>query len=300
MNILITGFNGFLGKNLYSFLKKKNYALFGIGRKSRYFKYNYKNIRIKNIAIQNVTVKNIKSFNKKFSFIIHCAGSGIVNLPKKKHNLDNLNTTKSILKYVNKYDKNCRVIAISSISIFGNKKKSININSKKKPISSYARTKLYAEKICEYYYKKHNLNIAILRISSLYGNGIKKQFIYDSLEKLYSNNNIFFGTGNEIRDFIHVKDVINLIFQVIKKNFSGFRIINCGSAKGYRIKNILKYIISKTNISFNPIFNNKYIKINPMLLKFKKVYNKEFNWKPRVNFYKGLNQYIIWYKKNCL
>jgi UDP-glucose 4-epimerase len=300
MNILITGFNGFLGKNLYFFLKKKKYTLFGIGRKSRYFKDNYKSIRIKNIANQDVTVKNIKRFKKKFSFIIHCAGSGIVNLPRKKHNLDNLNTTKSILKYVNNYNKDCRVIAISTISIFGNKKKSINSNSKKTPISSYARTKLYAEKVCEYYSKTRNLNIAILRVSSLYGNGIKKQFIYDSLEKLYSNNNVFYGTGNEIRDFIHINDVINLIFQIIKKNFTGLRIINCGSAKGYRIKNILKYIILKTNISINPIFNNKYLKINPMLLKFKNVCNKEFNWKPKVNFLKGLNQYISWYKKNCL
>ena len=72
----------------------------------------------------------------------------------------------------------------------------------------------------------------------MYGNGIKKQFIYDSLKKIYSSNNVFYGTGNEVRDFIHISDVINLISKIIRRGFVGFKIINCGSSKGYKIKNI--------------------------------------------------------------
>jgi UDP-glucose 4-epimerase len=296
MNILITGFNGFLGKNLYFNLKKKKIKLFGIGRKDR----NYKSYNYNDVKINNITVRNIKSFKRNFSFIIHCAGSGKVILPKKKHIYDNLNATKSILNYVNKYNKNCKIIAISSISIFGNQNKSIDINSKIRPVSDYAKTKFYAESICKYYSEKYNINVAIIRISSLYGNGIKKQFIYDSLKKIYSDNNIFFGTGNEIRDFIHIEDVISLISKIIKKNFFGYKIINCGSAKGYKIRNILKYLIILTKKKIKPIFNNKYVNINPKLLKFRNVYNEEFNWRPKMNFFKGLKKYVKWYKKNCI
>lgn len=300
MNILITGFNGFLGKNLYFFLKKKKLKLFGIGRQDRNVIKTYKSKKFINTKNKSVTIKNIKNFNTKFSFIIHCAGSGKVYLSKKKHNRDNLKATKSLLNYVKKYDKFCRIVIISSISVFGHQKKSINSTSKINPISYYAKSKLGVEIMCENYSKKYNLNIIILRISSLYGNGMTKQFIYDSLKKIYSNNNLFHGAGDEIRDFVHISDVIKLIFKIIKKGFIGLKIINCGSAKGHKIKNILKYIIMKTNKRIEPIFNNKYLSINPRFLKFQNVGNNEFNWKPKKFFFEGLNQYINWYKKNYL
>tara|TARA_B110000858_G_C17627050_1_gene391733 strand:+ start:114 stop:401 length:288 start_codon:yes stop_codon:yes gene_type:complete len=63
MKILITGLNGFLGKNLVKFLKNKNYQILSIERTKR--KNNYsKNFKVLNDNIENLKEINFKKIDK--------------------------------------------------------------------------------------------------------------------------------------------------------------------------------------------------------------------------------------------
>ena len=62
MKILITGLNGFLGKNLVKFLKNKNYQILSIERTKR--KNNYS----KNFKVLNDNIENLKEINFKKNF----------------------------------------------------------------------------------------------------------------------------------------------------------------------------------------------------------------------------------------
>ena len=89
---------------------------------------------------------------------------------------------------------------MSSYSIYGNSYSSaIQENYKLKPLSSYAITKKESENILLRYSKLYSLNVTILRLASIYGNGLRKQLIFDTCQKICKNRNIFYGTGNEIR-----------------------------------------------------------------------------------------------------
>ena len=81
---------------------------------------------------------------------------------------------------------------MSTISVFGNSKlKKLKENDKTLPISTYSKNKILAEKLCFNYYKKFNIDIAIIRGTSIFGPELNRQIIHDVCEKISKNQNIF-------------------------------------------------------------------------------------------------------------
>ena len=300
MNILITGSNGFIGSNIAIFLKKKNINVYGIGLKNVYnYNLKKKNIYKKNI-IGKVTVSNLKKFKVKFDYIIHCAGSGYIGLNKTEDFKKNVYSTKKLLEFVFKFSNRTKNIIISSTSVYGNSSKKLTEQTKINPISIYALNKRQSELVCKNIYKKYKTNIIILRVTSIYGIGLRKQFIYDACRKIKLNKNIFLGSGEELRDWLHIDDFSTLIYILIKKNLSGFNIFNCGTGKEHKIKNVLKKMIYKFKKDLKPKFDMFGVNFNQRsnVTSINKI--KKLGWKPKINFDKAINDYIKWFKKSYL
>ena len=103
----------------------------------------------------------------------------------------------------------------STAAVYGN---SCEKNRKQlKPISPYGKNKLKSENILLKKSKKFKFELIILRFYSIYGVGLKKQLIWDVCEKINNKINIFYGSGNETRSWINIKDVNRLIQFLIKK-----------------------------------------------------------------------------------
>ena len=295
-NILITGINGFVGLNIYNSLKN-DYKLYGIGhgKKSDKFKtlikYTNKSIK-KSILLR---------YFANIDTVIHCAGSGLVGLSdNKKIFLRDINSTKNILKFASDNKKKINIIFISSISVYGNEyKKKISEKEEIFPISNYAKCKKESEKICKKYSDKFNIGVKILRVTSLYGMGLKKQVIFDAIIKILRNENRFHGTGNEIRDFLHIDDFTDLIKKILRKKFKNYEVLNCGSGKDYKIKDVIQKIKKINKLKKKDVFTKKYIKSNPKYLaaNINKA-KKNYKWKPKKNFYDELPKIINQLKKN--
>lgn len=295
-NILITGAEGFIAINLATYLSKKHFNIFGIGNKKFERKISSK-FGYKFLVNTEVNKKNLKKNFNNIDVIIHCAGSGIVGLSKKKNYERNFLTTKNVLDFSRNQKKKPRIIFMSSYSLYGNSyTNSIKENWALKPVSSYALTKKSSEDILLKYSQVYGLKIIILRLASIYGEGLKKQLIFDSCEKISNNRNIFYGTGNEIRDWLHVSDLCALVYKVIKKNSKNNMIVNCGSGKGSKVKDIIE-IVKK---QFNSSIKIKYVNIkqkSPKVLITNIKLAKSFKWAPKINIKKGISEYIKWYKK---
>jgi UDP-glucose 4-epimerase len=294
--ILITGAEGFIAVNLAIFLSKKNFKIFGIGNKkytkkiSNKFGYNL-------LLNKKIDLKNLKKNFKNVDLIIHCAGSGSVGLSNQENYKKNYLTTKAVLDFSIQLKKKPKIIFMSSYSLYGNSyNNSIKENFTLRPLSSYAMTKKFSEEILLKYSKIYNLNISILRLASIYGEGLKKQLMFDACEKISNNKNVFYGTGNEIRDWLHISDLTILVYKIIKKNLNYNTIINCGTGKGNKVKNILE-IIKK---QFNTNIKIKYIskkKASPKILITNIKIAKSYKWEPKINIKKGILNYVKWYKK---
>lgn len=285
MIILITGISGYIGSELKNFFKKKRQKIYGITRKNSKSKY------------QNLIKNNIKP-----NVIIHCAGSGLVGiekLNKKVHYKKNYNSTKDLIRFVKVSQiENCKIIFLSSQSVYAAKKqKRIFEIDKILPKSNYGKTKYLSEKILINLKKN---KVIILRLFSIYGIGLKKQIIWDACEKFRKNIVKFRGDGNEVRDFLNIKDLLDLINKIIKKNYiEESTIYNVGHGRGVSINKLLNFIKkeykSKHNITFignnNEAENRNFVSSN-----FK--VEKDFKWTPSRNLFKEVKNYIGWYKKN--
>jgi UDP-glucose 4-epimerase len=296
--ILITGSHGFLGRNISKILSKKSYIVHGIGN-GNWTKNYYKKWGFDYLLNGEVNLKNLSKNFKNFDYIIHCAGSGKVGLPYKKDFNKNVNSTKSVLEFVKRSSPKSKVIYLSSYSVYGeNYRFKLKENFKTKPVSIYAKNKKKAENLCLNYSNKYNSDLLIMRVASLYGEGLEKQFIYDACQKLTNKINNFYGTGEEKRDFIHISDMCKLVLHFIKKDFQGSNVVNCGTGNGQKIKTVLNLILKHLNMDITPIFNRARLKDNPknLIANIKKLETLGFSSKK--NFNTGIKQYINWFKKN--
>ena len=293
MKILITGVCGFVGNNLYLKLKKKN-EIIGIGRKNR----NYKN-KYKNIIEKEITHKNLVNLNFKPNVIIHCAGSGSVTKSIQNPKIDyekNVNTTKELIKFISELTKKPKVIMFSTAAVYGN---SCEKNKKQlKPISPYGRNKLKSENILLKKSKKFKFELIILRFYSIYGVGLKKQLIWDVCEKINNKINVFYGSGNEMRSWINIKDVNRLIQFLIKKGSISNQTLDISGNDVVKNKFLVKKLFKLLNINKVPYFNKKNKRGDPIDQIFNNSILKNLGWKPKINLSNGLKEYVQWYKKN--
>ncbi|MBQ8476259.1 SDR family oxidoreductase, partial [bacterium] len=212
--LLITGVNGFIGSNCKKHFENTGYEVFGIDIAGE---------AKGNTLIGEVDIKNIKTFNQSFDYIFHFAGSSTVSMAQKAPDIEKIKavgSTKEILEYIKNYNKDAKLIFSSSAAVYGNDyKRPIKEDDKLNPISIYGFHKLESENLCEYYSKNYGLDIKIVRIFSLYGTGLKKQLLWDFINRAIKAENVLgcFGTGDEKRDFVNIRDLINFLEILIKK-----------------------------------------------------------------------------------
>ncbi|TDA81588.1 SDR family oxidoreductase, partial [Halomonas marinisediminis] len=79
------------------------------------------------------------------------------------------------------------------------------------PMSPYGFSKLSAELLAQEYSQCFGVNSISVRPFSLYGPGLKKQLLWDACNKFSKGIGEFFGTGEEVRDWLHVEDASSMI-----------------------------------------------------------------------------------------
>jgi len=280
--ILITGVYGFLGSNLYAKLSKfKNLQVSGIGR-NRY------NLKLKNTVSGSINKKNLNRLKFVPDTIIHCAGEGSVNNVTKQYGSGYF-TTKKILDFYNKK----KIILISSAAVYGGGRKI-------KPISLYGKQKLLIENLCKLSLKNKKNKLIILRVFSLYGPGLKKQLFWDVCKKIKKVDNMFFGTGNEVRSWVYIDDLIHIIFKICEKTIKS-AIIDVNGTDTIKNKDLIKKIYNSyfPNKKMNsPSFSGEKRKGDPRIMRSykKNIFNKKL-----INYFTnledGINRYIKWFKK---
>lgn len=290
--ILITGVYGFIGFALFKKLKKKN-IVFGIGNKKKELKKNYKNLTNNKITFQNLTKLKFKP-----DTIINCAGSSSVtfsnNFPKKDYE-NNVGTIVELIKFTKTLSTKTKIINISSAAVYGERKNKNFFNCN--PISNYGKNKLQAENLLKLYSTKKLFKCVNLRIFSIYGEGLKKQLLWDACNKILHKNYIFYGSGKEIRSWINIKDALRFI--VNSEKITGYNCPAIDISGNNFLTNfkILKILFKFFKVTKNP----KFLRINRKGDPFYQIANtnkiKKLGWKEKVSINEGILSYINWFKK---
>jgi dTDP-glucose 4,6-dehydratase len=173
-------------------------------------------------------------------------------------------------------------------------------NFKCKPKSAYGRAKFLSTQYLLNLYKKKKFPVTIVRLYQVYGPYQDlNRFIPVVINSCKDNIDFPCSHGRQSRDFLYINDLIDAIFLILENPKAKGEIFNIGFGKPLKIKNIIQRILSYYK-SGNPQFGKiklrkeEQMKIYPDIRKARRI----LNWKPKINFLKGLAKTIQYYNAN--
>tara|TARA_B100001248_G_scaffold233181_1_gene194540 strand:- start:712 stop:1638 length:927 start_codon:yes stop_codon:yes gene_type:complete len=292
-SLLIAGGTGFIGSNVAKEAVIKGYKVTIISKNKVPL---YK--RLKNIEYINVDIRNNKNlFNKlkkkSFNYVINLSGyvdhSNYFNGGTKVFDSHFYGTVNLFFSVSRKHLLN--FIQIGSSDEYGRNTAPQIENQREDPISPYSCAKVSATHFLQTMYKIHNFPVVILRLFLVYGVGQKKnRFIPQVINGCVSKNLFPVSSGNQVRDFCYIDDVVNAIFLSLTSKRCCGEIINIASGKPISIKKVVNVIVKKIGLGrakFGKIKlrNFENMKLYANISKAKKL----LKWKPLINLDKGLN-----------
>jgi UDP-glucose 4-epimerase len=298
--ILVLGGLGFVGRHLCRMIGNGQAVVYAMGHGS-ITTTDISRWGIHHWVESSITLSSlVKHFNNiSFDAVIHCAGSGAVSLSYHQPLEDYHRSVTSVLaglEFVRTTQhKETRFVLASSAAVYGDQNTLLTESSILKPISPYGFHKLAAENICAEYNQFFDVRSSLVRLFSVYGAGLQKQLLWDAANKFKNSNSDFFGTGNEMRDWIHVDDVARLLMNAAIIEQEGFEIYN-GCNQQASTSEVLNLLAKSLNIELIPKFNNEVHTGNPKSLIGNHIKASNFlNWTPEIFLKDGLVSYAKWF-----
>jgi len=314
MKILICGSTGFIGRNIaYSLSKNKNYKVYGT-----YYKSNpIKDSNINSIKINLTSEKNVDRITKGVDVIIQAAattsGSKDIVQHPYLHVSDNAIMNSILLRSA--FKNNVKKFIFFSCSVMY---QSSNISLKEDDFNfndtlhnnyfGVGWTKLYIERMCEFYASLGVTEHIVIRHSNIYGPfdkfDLNKSHVFGAtINKVMDTTTDHvkvWGDGSEKRDLLYIDDLVDFINSVVKKSLGKFQLINIGSGSAISIKELVRKIIKISGKEKTIKFQHDKPTIKTsVILNYDKA-TKLLNWKPKVSLDMGIMKTIDWFKKNII
>lgn len=308
--LLILGASGFIGKNIaLNFSTNKEFRVFGT-----YFKNK--------TSIQNVIMKKVNLTKKKEvdkiikgkDIVIQAAAisSGSKNITSRPYIHVNDNAIINSMVTRSCYEFFIKHIIFFSCSIMYDshssklqKEDDLDLRKIHEKYFGAAHTKIFIEKLCEFYSKLNRNKYTVVRHSNIYGPHDKfslqqSHALAGIINKVSSTNKsvIVWGDGNEKRDFLYISDLINFVRVVLKKQKKNYGLYNIGSEKLVSINKLADIIIkiSKKKISRINDLTIKSINTNICLDCLRA--RKELGWKAKIDLQDGIRKTYKWFINN--
>ena len=251
--ILITGGLGFIGSYIADELIDENEVLI-IDNKSTGKVENLQNINHENLTLieKDLNDADLDDLLTDVDYVFHLAAMASVPLSIENPLECVENNMYATIKLINACKNNNvkKIIFSSSSSVYGD---NTNIPLKESeyplPKSPYAASKASGELFLKTYYEAYGLNYISLRYFNVFGPKQDKNSQYAAVipnfitALLEGEQPIIYGDGEQTRDFIYIRDVVNANIKAAESDYNG--IINVASGKKTTINELYK-IISET------------------------------------------------------
>ena len=297
--ILITGGTGFIGYHLAKKCLSLNWSVTSLSTNKPSNKRKLKKVKYK---ICDISKKKelFKKLDINYNYVVNLAGY-VDHSNKRKTIKSHYNGCKNLSSIFLK-SKLEKFIQIGSSVEYGkiNSPQIENNKNKQKTYSAYGKAKLLSTKLLLNLKKKYDFPATIIRFYLIYGPyQDENRVVPITILNAIKDNEFNCSDGKQLRDLLHVDDAVRAIIKSLKNKKVSGEIINIGSGKPLKIKNIILRICKLVGFG-KPKFGkikfrkDEIMSLYPNINKAKKL----LKWKPKIKFNSGLTQTINYYKKN--
>lgn len=308
--ILVCGAGGFIGRNIYEALSiRKELEVFGT--------YNTRKFSTdSNLIKADLTKKeDVKKVLKGVDVLIQAAAttSGSKDIVEKPylHVTDNAVMNSLLFQEAN----NCyvsKVIFFSCTVMYPQLNRRVkendldlnaNLNDK---YFGVGWTKIYIEKLSEFYSRLGRTKYIIIRHSNIYGPHDKfdlaKSHVFGATMTKIANAKegkiIVWGEGKEKRDLLYVSDLVDFVEKAIFQIDDNFAIYNVGLGNAVSVAELVAKMIKISGKKIKIVFDKTKPNIKTSIVLNISKAKKKFGWKPKINLEEGIKKTFLWYQKN--
>lgn len=289
-SILVTGGAGFVGSHLCRALLKKEFFVVAIDNLSNGIKSNvHKNVVLIEADLSKDTWLDLLDIYE-FDAVIHCAAQASNAMsfedPEQDRNSNQISTW-NVINFCKKRSIK-RLIFTSTMSVYGEPSKiPTPVSEPPMPLTYYAAHKAVAE---TYFRLSSGIDWTIFRLYTTYGSGQNLANLNQGLVKIYLGFILrgepinVRGSGERLRDIIHVSDVVQAIIQSLENTRTYKKTYNLGSGITKKVSEIIKLLINAAGKDADyPIVYEKGDVGDPHITHADiKNATHDFGWKPSV------------------
>jgi len=310
--ILICGATGFIGRNMVEhFLKRSDMEVIGVYNKRP--KYDLPNLKWVKADLNNS--EDVSRVLDGIDIVIKAAAttSGSKDIVARPYIHVTDNAVMNSLLFRAAFEKKVKHVIFFSCTVM--------LQSSDKPQSEedydankelhpryfgVGHTKLYMEKMCDFYSRIGETKYTVIRHTNIYGPhdkfDLERSHVFGAtITKVLAAKNgkiSVWGTGEEERDLLYIDDLNNFVECALENQISPYALYNCGYGSSISIKSLVNKIISISgkDLLVEHDLSQPTIKTSLSLSCSKA--EREIDWKPKTTIDEGIAKTIAWWKSN--
>jgi UDP-glucose 4-epimerase len=301
--ILVTGAHGFIGRHVCRDLANHGARVCGVGH-GNWPPADAERSGLTAWVNGEVTAANLDAIaaaHGPLAAVVHLAGGATVGASLSAPLEDfsrTCATTARLLDWIRQRSARTAVLAVSSAAVYGaGHQGAIAEGAATNPYSPYGTHKLVMEMLCRCHARDFGIAMLIVRLFSVYGEGLRKQLLWDLCSALESRGSAnLAGTGQEIRDWIHVADAARLIRCTLPLASTEAPAVNGGTGQGTPVATIARELASAWG--GNPLitFSGVGRAGDPHSLVADIRAAGAAGFEPQVPLRSGLQRYVEWFR----
>ena len=303
--VWITGGKGFIGRHLGRLISRHGDLVCGIGHglwpSEEAGQWGFTHWC--NGEIEPVNLSQLAQASGLPDIVYHLAGGSSVGPSFQYPREDfcrSVESTSRLLEWVRLNAPGIRVVSASSAAVYGASYTGpIPEHAGLSPYSPYGSHKAMMESVCRSYAENFGLRVAIVRMFSVYGAGLEKQLMWDLCGKLARGGDrpaALGGTGEELRDWLHVSDAAALLWLARGQCDGNCPVINGGTGLATSIREVAGMVCKAWGGSAGVKFSGVARAGDPSCLVADCTKAMQVGFKPGLLLAEGIRETVDWFK----
>lgn len=304
--VFVTGAFGFIGSHLSRVLAQSGHIVGGIGHENK--AHFYKGVGGALTCFDGeVSATNLSMLKDQIgspNFVYHFAGGSSVAASLENPRSDferTVRSTEVLLDWMHREAPTARLVAASSAAVYGaGHTGPIEEDAPKRPYSPYGHHKLQMENMLRAYASSFGFASVIVRLFSVYGEGLRKQLLWDLCSRLARGERRIElqGTGDELRDWTDVRDTIRAIVEISALAAQDVPVVNVGSGIATSVRLVAETTLAAWGADprAEVMFSGRARAGDPLSLQADstKLESLGFHWRVPVSV--GIADYVSWFR----